>query len=466
MEKDNQFKTGKYIVVYDDTAGTRNLLPKENEIVKGYEKNTILEIIQIANVENKIRGQVAKSLDWVSIVDTVHGYKWLEPISETKSDLEWFNAKSETEKQVLLEAITVSFKAYKNCDSFEMKNEMGKPAYGLSAKQTEELCEYNRVLKKSLPSKPSNDDPKLLQKRNLRLLIGNYLKSNKDASNLALANKQTTDILKTRKLDQIDPVRHFIKIVCPTLLAYLDGQRSTELSERKAGELFDAVKDIFSPEEVVGHDNIEAILGEHAGDLYDYIKNTTGYDPTEYDPTQHYALYEKYVDKIGQHSVSAHFGFDVQHTERLPLGTYYAEKDCSGLPSKSVGFKKPMSECVEKCQKDPNCNACTIGSSFHFFGMVMKPHKCYDRMRPRDTYTGMALWIKNDPKELPLKDEENTKQQWLVRRNREVSKLISDKVIKNHKYAPKLLQTIPDTVLARATEFEQSHLKDDFSLFD
>lgn len=120
-----------------------------------------------------------------------------------------------------------------------------------------------------------------------------------------------------------------------------------------------------------------------------------------------------------------------------------------------------MSECVEKCQKDPNCNACTIGSSFHDFKMVMKPHKCYDRMHLRATYTGMALWIKNDPKELPLEAKENTKQQWLVRRNREFSKLISDKVIKNHKYAPKiLLQTIPDTVLA------QSHPKDDFSFFD
>jgi hypothetical protein len=99
----------------------------------------------------------------------------------------------------------------------------------------------------------------------------------------------------------------------------------------------------------------------------------------------------------------AHVGFDVRYTEGLPLGTYYAEKDCAGLPSKPSGFKKPMRECVEKCQKDPNCNACTIGSSFYDFQMVMEPHKCSDHMGSRATYSGMALWIKNDPKELPLK---------------------------------------------------------------
>jgi len=78
----HQFETGKYIVVYDDTAGTSNPLPKENEIVKNYKKSTIVKIIQIEYIGNKIRGQVAKTLDWVSIIDTVHGYTWLEPILE------------------------------------------------------------------------------------------------------------------------------------------------------------------------------------------------------------------------------------------------------------------------------------------------------------------------------------------------------------------------------------------------
>ena len=82
FNKTHQFETGKYIVVYDDTAGTSNPLPKENEIVKNYKKNTIVKIIQIEYIGNKIRGQVAKTLDWVSIIDTVHGYTWLEPILE------------------------------------------------------------------------------------------------------------------------------------------------------------------------------------------------------------------------------------------------------------------------------------------------------------------------------------------------------------------------------------------------
>jgi len=380
----------------------------------------------------------------------------------TKCELEWFNEKPETDRQVLLEAITVSFKVYKNCNSVEMKNEMEKPAYGLNPKQTKELCKYNQVLKNSLPSKPSNDDAKLLP-GDIRSFIGNYVQSNKNVLNLALANKNIVILkaLEARKLDQIDPLRHFIKIVCPTLLTYLDDP-STEFSPRKAGELFQAVKEIFTPEQVVDHENIEAILQEHASDLYDYIKNQTVYDPKK-----HYALYDKYVIKIGQNGVWAHFGFDVQHTEGLPLGTYYAEKDCNSLPSKSAGFQRPMRECVEKCQKDSNCNACTIGSSFHDFRMVMKPHKCYDKLGPRATYSGMALWIKNDPKELPLKAKENTKQHWLARRNREFSELISDLVMKKDGRAPKiLLQTISDTVLARAKEFKNSHPKEKFSLFD
>lgn len=82
----SQFKPGKYNVVYDGTSGTRTSSPNENEIVKKYPKNTILEIIKIANLisENRIRGQVSRSLDWVSIKNTANGFMWLEPILEKK----------------------------------------------------------------------------------------------------------------------------------------------------------------------------------------------------------------------------------------------------------------------------------------------------------------------------------------------------------------------------------------------
>jgi len=83
-----QFKPGKYKVVHDGTLGTRTLSPDENEIVNTYPTNTILEIIKIRNLisENRIRGQVSGSLDWVSIKNTADGFMWVKPILETEHD--------------------------------------------------------------------------------------------------------------------------------------------------------------------------------------------------------------------------------------------------------------------------------------------------------------------------------------------------------------------------------------------
>ena len=91
----SQFKPGKYSVVYDGTAGTRKSTPNKNEIVKKYPKNTILEIIKIANLisENRIRGQVSGSLDWVSIKNTANGFMWLEPILKVKINRNFFYGK-------------------------------------------------------------------------------------------------------------------------------------------------------------------------------------------------------------------------------------------------------------------------------------------------------------------------------------------------------------------------------------
>jgi hypothetical protein len=400
-----------------------------------------------------------------------------------KSGLDWFDAKSESEKQVLLETTTIYFKVYKNCDSFDI-NGKENDIYGLTAQQTQELCEYYQVLKNSSPSKLANSMAQFqLSYDPIRSSMESYLKKHTDIINFALTKKENTDILEVmlepKKLDTIDPIRHFIKIVRPTLLTYLDGQDLKQFTQEKAEELFQAVLEIFVGEELVNQYNIEEIFGiekednlqkilqkieyilqTHGKDLCDYIKDRE----IKYDPKEHYKLYAKYVEKISVSRMWGHFGFEIEHTDGLPLGTYYAEKDCDGVPSTGVGSS--MKLCVEKCQQDTDCNACTIGNSFHDFRMVMEPHKCYDQIRPRDTYTGMALWIKNHPKELPLKAEENTKQQWLARRTREVSKLISDLVITKNRYAPKILiQTIPDTALNQAKKFKESHPEEDFDFW-
>jgi hypothetical protein len=257
-------------------------------------------------------------------------------------------------------------------------------------------------------------------------IIAAYVQENKDVLNLALVNKRNKDrILEFRKHDAVDPVRHFLKIVSPHLLIYLDGTTLEGFLPYQKRKLFDDVQEIFTPKKVVDSTNIASTLQDHAADLYVYIKNNQ-----QYDPEIHYELYEKYVHKM-QSENKAHQGFAVKYEEGLPLGTYYAEHHCSNyLYGNSEPGGSSLQECVEKCKRNLNCTACTISSSFHLLKMIMKPSQC--ELGPRATFTKMGVWIKDKDSKKSQCNNKNTKLQEYARCNRDVSRLISEYKIEGY----------------------------------
>lgn len=373
--------------------------------------------------------------------------------------LEWFYAKTPLQQKNVWEAMKISFKAYKNCDSLQMKKEMEKSPYYLEDKQTEQLCEYfsrelkhdNKMAYKLDKKKVSIGNYKKLKdlKRTYKLdktenktkavlnadiisLVGDYVQENSDVLNLAMTNKKNKNmILESRKRDEVDPIRYFVKTVSPQLLRYLDGTELFQFNESKKRKLFDDVQIIFTPQQVIDGTNIESVLKEHASDLYAYIQNKT-----EYDPETHFGLYDKYTQKM-QSGCIGHQGFALKHgihEEGLPIGTWYTEKQCTNLSyQNSRPGGRTIDECVMKCKRDSNCTACTIGSSFHFWKMVMRPAQCI--LGPRETYHHMSAWIKDDGEAKP-----NTKAQEYARNNKYLGRLISEYV--NDKldgYAPPTL---------------------------
>ena len=76
-------KSIKFVVTANRGVQSTSKPQVNSEKMKVYAKNTILQIIQIQNtLEQKIRGQIETSLDWVSIKDTQNQFKWMEPMLE------------------------------------------------------------------------------------------------------------------------------------------------------------------------------------------------------------------------------------------------------------------------------------------------------------------------------------------------------------------------------------------------
>lgn len=86
-EELTQFEVGKYIVV--DKAQGRLTSSVKSGKTQMYPVDEILQIVEIESnfSQHRIRGQVAETLDWVSIMDTSDSFMWLKPfsdVSETK----------------------------------------------------------------------------------------------------------------------------------------------------------------------------------------------------------------------------------------------------------------------------------------------------------------------------------------------------------------------------------------------
>ena len=79
-----EMKSMKFVVTADGGIQSSSESQINSKKVKMYAKNTILTIIQIQNSvsEQKLRGQIQTSLDWVSIKDTKNQLIWMKPILE------------------------------------------------------------------------------------------------------------------------------------------------------------------------------------------------------------------------------------------------------------------------------------------------------------------------------------------------------------------------------------------------
>ena len=76
---------GRYVITAEQGVCSRLTPSKNSEKVKDsseYPQHTTLALIKIQNVlsEERIRGQIKDSLDWVSIKNTSDGYMWMKPI--------------------------------------------------------------------------------------------------------------------------------------------------------------------------------------------------------------------------------------------------------------------------------------------------------------------------------------------------------------------------------------------------
>ena len=80
---ERQFIPGRYIVSCDKGAQSTKEPSTSSKRVKSYPWQTQLDLINIQNVvkENRLRGQIKDSLDWVSIQDTSDGFLWMKPIA-------------------------------------------------------------------------------------------------------------------------------------------------------------------------------------------------------------------------------------------------------------------------------------------------------------------------------------------------------------------------------------------------
>ena len=77
-------KSIKFIVTAEKGIQSTLELPINSKKIRIYPRHTILNIIQIQHVssEQRIRGQIEKSLDWVSIKDSYNEFMWMKPVSE------------------------------------------------------------------------------------------------------------------------------------------------------------------------------------------------------------------------------------------------------------------------------------------------------------------------------------------------------------------------------------------------
>ena len=76
---ENSLKPGKYIVTGEQGVHSTVDFSMNSDNVTLHSKNTVLEIIKIKHIatEKRIRGQIKKSLDWVSMKNTKNGYMWM-----------------------------------------------------------------------------------------------------------------------------------------------------------------------------------------------------------------------------------------------------------------------------------------------------------------------------------------------------------------------------------------------------
>ena len=76
---ENSLNPGKYIVTGEQGVHSTVHLSMNTKNVILYPQNTVLEIIKIKHIatEKRIRGQIKKSLNWVSMKNTRNGYMWM-----------------------------------------------------------------------------------------------------------------------------------------------------------------------------------------------------------------------------------------------------------------------------------------------------------------------------------------------------------------------------------------------------
>jgi hypothetical protein len=74
----------KFVVTAEKGTQSTSKPSMNSKEVKLYPQNTILKVIQIQTIssEQRIRGQIQDSLDWVSIKDTSDEFMWMKPIPE------------------------------------------------------------------------------------------------------------------------------------------------------------------------------------------------------------------------------------------------------------------------------------------------------------------------------------------------------------------------------------------------
>merc|ERR1711959_589230 len=401
--------------------------------------------------------------------------------------LQWLD-EMKNKRITILEAMKISLKAYKKCNSIEMKNEMEK-LYNLTEIQTKELCDY--VMKREKPTnyEKSNHKSKIMDffknigfsscmnnkceelttvteadklsplfnNNDIMSVIGPFV-DNKDILKFTLAGTPATSskpkadrlikiakMMARRKPDVVDPFRYFVKKVSPLLLNYFDGDYSDKygvfqtsyLNELQRNKLFDDVKKIFAPEQTVNEKNIESILREkssedlktlNAGELYEYIENKT-----KYDPKLHWKLYNEYVMKLGKGRGCAGFAVVEKEGNDSPMGKYYFNQQLRDYGGKTDSGISTLAKCVEKCKLNENCAACTIGNALNDWWMIVNETKnpvkpdltTKATLWPRGTYDFAGVWIKDDYSNKDIpKFSKESQSQEYARINKEIGKKI------------------------------------------